>query len=420
MSAERVASERPIQIFMQDTTRKKISLPTWGYIAIGSIVVYAMYKLYKTYTSYYWLRTVEKRCLGISPSENILILIHSYRDSQNTASSILSAIQSAYCPKRVFFGIYQELEPHDADVYQLCESYVTMHEKSYLQNNVRIISMDDAKTTTNGSLSAWRELSNRTTMGEKYFLIVHPGAEFTSNWDKLLIDEYKLIQGTTIVRPEETIVLSMVPQKEKRVVVESSPNVDTWMKTLQQSGNSVNKAIRAHRLGSSFPVVKKFNGRIPVITSKIFPNTPASPAESTVMSTSLCFGKLENFVHVCNSSPLFDYPIADYATDWIMSAALYSDGMARFFVPRNKEGIVVERRTHTPKSCRPKYWSSKDLSAFCQKEYYDFMNYVGVDKNEGIITGRAQMGLLPGPQISDIIKKYGTLQEYERIRRAFK
>ena len=68
---------------------------------------------------------------------------------------------------------------------------------------------------------------------------------------------------------------------------------------------------------------------------------------------------------------------------------------------------------------RPSDWDSRGLQQYMMENYEDYNEFCGVDMDASVVLGRATMGVLIQLESSDILSKYGTRRDFERVRSRF-
>ena len=103
--------------------------------------------------------------------------------------------------------------------------------------------------------------------------------------------------------------------------------------------------------------------------------------------------------------------IASYAEDTLLSAMLWMDDHTFYtLLPK----MYIQKSNV---SIRPDDWNSKDIQEILLKDYKEYFTFLGVDLKKRQISGRALLGILPEESMDDIIKKYGSFAEYDRVKR---
>tara|TARA_B110000008_G_scaffold267657_1_gene294977 strand:- start:426 stop:1079 length:654 start_codon:yes stop_codon:yes gene_type:complete len=207
-------------------------------------------------------------------------------------------------------------------------------------------------------------------------------------------------------------VMTTVPQRQKRATISSNiarSDIQGWMRSLTTSAQ---RATRNAGAIITYPVIKEFNGRIPILETRTFPQLPNEPCMVTVGSSGLMFTRMQLLKNAVQSSPLIEHPCTDYALDYALSSIVYHAGGV-FYVP-DILYIVIEKRVDRPLRMRPVKWNSKTFSKHFIDDQYS--QYVGVDMKKRIVFGRGRMGLTPDMSEKEIMQKYATMGEFNRIK----
>ena len=355
----------------------------------------------------------DRQCTTMNKYGKMLVVLHNYRHSAATAKTIMSIYRTSHCSRNVMIVVYQELQNGDHGVYDILSSNIQNEQESaFLNTNVSIIS-NDVSTVSN--MVAIHETLHRNLYPEcKWFLHVHPGTDFQKSWDIALIQKYLTTRKAT----RKATVLTAIPNvyKSSKTRSYSASDPTQWLPLMIGEGQARLKSARKNSL--MFPVVMNFKGYLPIISSRKFSQDPGEHIVELPLSHSGFIFTSTRVMKKALLSPLFTAPIAGYATDFCISAALWSDALVNFYLAPS---VLTIDHKRIDKS-RPDNWDSKKVKHMLTQEYSDFCNHVGVDLDKRIVSGRAQLGLVPGPDnqstTNDILNKYGSMTEYERVCRS--
>lgn len=390
---------------------KKVS---WIWIVAIILVVVVIVLKFSTYVIERRQHNLTGRqCNTMNKYGKILVVLHNYRNSSATAKTIMSIYRTSHCSRNVMIVVYQELQNRDHGVYDILSSNIQNEQESaFLNTNVSIIS-NDISTVSN--MVAIHETLHRNLYPEcKWFLHVHPGTDFQKSWDITLIQKYLTTRKAT----HKAIVLTAIPNvyKSSKTRSYSASDPTQWLPLMIGEGQARLKSARKNSL--MFPVVMNFKGYLPIISSRTFSQDPREHIVELPLGFSGFIFTSTRVIRKALLSPLFTTPIAGYATDFCISAALWSDALANFYLAPSV--LTIDNRRND--KSRPDNWDSKKVKHMLARDYSDYCNHVGVDLDKRIISGRAQLGLVPGPDnhstTNDIFNKYGSMTEYERVCRS--
>ena len=402
---------KTLKIQVDTGENKKRGLPWVLVVFIIVIVLVLMVKLFTSIVMYRQRKKQERQCSVIRSSGSICVLLYNHNNSRSTASTIFSLFHQSYCARNVYVAVYQELFEGGQDVYDYLKRMVSCVEDQYLiDHNVGIVSVDN---TSVGHLWAIRELLQRNIFPKtSWCMLVHPGAQFEKHWDKTVLDAHHHV-GT------DSVVLTSMVTKEPIVKVKSKDThvVSNWINSLVGQGQSVLKKQRKGS-GSSdvfFPVVTTFKGYVPVISKQRFSQSPDRPVKVSAVTSQCTFMKMSTMLNMLDLE-LFNVPVASYATDTVLSAMLWMEE-STFHAIRP---VVHSSSTSKKENIRPEFWDGKQISTILQKDYQPYFDYLGIDLTKRIVSGRAMMGISPTQSMDEILTKYGSMAEYDRVQRRLK
>ena len=179
--------------------------------------------------------------------------------------TIVSALRNAYCPLRLRFAVYQEVSNYNDDVFPMAMAYASKEEQRMLNTNLRVVTMDSA--ATKGPLWAYRQLLERAYQGETYTCILAPGVHAGTFWDKVLLER----SATNKMH-----VLTMCPQRKNRLVIDSNVSQTSLQRWMQSMSRNMQQTANNASSISTYPIITKFNGWIPVVSQRAFSQPPSS------------------------------------------------------------------------------------------------------------------------------------------------
>lgn len=398
--------QQPLQIVVD--TQPRARGPRWLHIILALAVLIAFYSLWNWFSRS--LRHTRRRTLCMKHTEPISVLFHCFRDAEQCAFSILSLLRGASCPNRVHIAVYQELDAGDTDVHSSALRMARGDEEVEWVHRLRIVSTDDATTTSMGSLFAWRELL-RGPAKSKFVLVTRPGVQAMLGWDISLVETWRNARVDRL--REIPVITAALPggHRERAPSNHSSGALGVAQDWINAA--TANNRQKLHQSQKSvFTTIKEFRGRFPELSIRTFPRVPKHPVSTLAASGSMVFGPRIAFARAMRAYPC-DEPVADYAVDWVLSAMLWSSG-TRFLAPP----VCPFSLTHN-RDMRPKRWDSRTVGKAITRDHAAYATFAGVDLEKAVTSGRGRMGLLPDLKSEDILSKYGSRATFDRIRRGF-
>lgn len=408
-------SERKLTISV-DTgqQRKGTSWVFVGFIAV--IVVLVLTKVCGLVAARRKFYRSRKRCETMDRYGKLYLLLYNHDDSEATATTILSAFENAFCKENVVVAVYQEVTT-GTDVYTyLQRAAKTKEAHAWIDHNIGIVSVDHV---TSGYVWALKELFKRNIfMDTKWCFLTQPGNTFLPEWDHALVTEYRSVQeqiiGTSNNVPILTHFTDSIKQKQGAANQQQGSKdrymFSHWMDNLIGEGQQYLKS-GVQPIVSYFPTVRRFKGHIPTITEQRFSQTPKHPIKILCATTHCLFCPVQVLHRALSDLEIFQEPIASYAVDMAFSAALWMENGV-FYSCR-----PVVQQYSKKKDLRPDGWNGKALMELLGKDYQAYFEFVGVELPTRKISGRAMMGILPEVTMDDILDKYGSMMEYDRMQR---
>ena len=409
-----VPLQQPIQIVV-DQPRAPSKIRLWHVAVAGIVVFYAVRwvrSLVKRWTRY----RRDVRCQGIA--ERILVLIYSYRNSNEAAATVMSLMRTASCPSNVSFAVFQEFEDaKDADVYNACVSMCTDAEERERVDLMRVISREDAKATSKGPLYGIRSAFKQAWKGEAFALVCPCGVRAVADWDAAWIEEYE--NAIKTLPWEGAIALTCEPEKMRSINNAASKDVapvfedglGAVAQNFIRNMNETSQASIVARPRYTYPVLGRMNGRFPEVGTRLFPQKNEEAVQSLILGS--CTMTSARTLKTALRFATMDCP--PYAANFVLSALMHTHARTSF-VAATPMFLQVSR----PRSMRPARWDSRRLQEVIMSSYGEYADFCGVDIERSIATGRGLMGVLPDLESADILSKYGSRREFERIKAQFK
>ena len=366
-------------------------------------------KIIGTCMVYNKTRIQQKHFIELSKYGSIHVLLYNHNNSDATARTILSAIRKSYSFKNIYVGVYQELSFHanEYDVYDLLVNYANNTiELDWINNNLSVVSVDN---TNVGKFWAFKELIQRNIFSDiRYILMTNPGIAFDNNWDKYLLESYQTVEKESPERPILTSFLTTnnIPQQKNKVTSQDYGILQFMHSVVGDSHALLDTSKRQYY----FPYVEKFKGLIPVYNTRRFPQRPNDFVEVSSVSLDCVFMKNDSLRELIEL-PLFSMHIASYAENTLLSTMLWMDDHSFYSI----EPKMYIQKANV--SVRPDEWNSKDIQKMLLQDYNEYFDFLGIDLKTRQISGRSLLGILPEQSMDDILKKYGSLAEYDRVKR---
>jgi len=344
------------------------------------------------------------------------------------------AFQKAACPWRVSVAIYQELENGDLDSFRAYANLVRIHGTRDFSDRLRVRSLDNAESTSIGVLGAIREAIEQMWQDETYVLLMEPGVAMVDRWDDYYIRELGAAEGNVLSHVPAPIASSVA---ESQHVVERESNASSSSHPASQIVRLVLGRVGAHAsIGSvnhegvsveggksgataTFTTLGPFEHRIPEVRSATFPFSHREvPTPCLAVSVDNVFMRADMLRRAIDTNPsTFERPIARYAADVALSSALWRSG-ASLQAP-SKVAAWKGKPDARLYRFRPRGWRETQIDLDP-----DYALFAGIDAKSRVTSGRAMMGLLPGDDDdgisqTDVIAKYGSRSEFDRIRRSY-
>ena len=250
--------------------------------------------------------------------------------------------------------------------------------------------------------------------GEKYVLVVPCGVRAVEDWDATWTAEYDnalktLSWGGAIAltcEPEE--IRTTAGGTGEKPVVEDG--IGAVAQNFIRGLNETSKAAIVAKPRSTFPVVGRMNGRFPEVSTRLFPQKNSDAVQSVILGS--CMMTTARTLKPALRAATMDCP--PYASNFVLSALLYTHSRASFVAA---EPVFV--RAAKPNNMRPAHWDSRALQREMLEVYGEYAEFCGVDLEESLVLGQGNMGVLPDLESHDILSKYGTRREFERVKQQF-
>jgi len=349
---------------------------------------------------------IKRDCRG-RETETILVLIHVHRNGDACARLIHNLFETALCPWRISVGVYQEIEQGDTDCFYYYRDYLSGSGVHDFSDRVRVRTVGDADRNGAGGLNGVAEGLKQLYSGEKYVFVLTPNGIVASKWDETMVNELKT--AGVYSRPLNPIITSsptilQQPYEHVNGGTRSSSAISLMQHMLAQSATPT----IPRDSPPTFITMGQFNHLIPTISNRMFANKPARPIRMLACDPRAIFCTA-GLLRRAAESEAFALHAPTYAIPALISAALHDVGGA-FYSPVQR--VVWQTSEHiTP---RPRGWKSSQAAELISGT--DWESFAGLNIPKRLTSGRSQMGLLDPKSTNEILTKYGSLSEFDRLK----
>jgi hypothetical protein len=387
-------------------------------ILLGFLCFYYLYKMYKNSKKRNQRKRIDQQCQLLPFDETIFVSIPSYRDNQ-CAETIFDLFEKAYCPFRITIGVCQQNAPVDEDVI-VAYKKLAKNGVNDFSDRIRMIRIepDEAK----GPMYARHLIEKNLFRGEKYFMNIDSHMLFTPDWDKHIIEEWRICAQWS-AKP----VLTMYPEDFK-------PH------------HRIFPMLNYDKTPGSYLRFKKFNDKTGIIEIEgpSFLRKPTVPVLSLFWAACFSFGP-GSMVQEVPFDPYCDYVF--FGEEISMAARLWTSGYD-LYNPTTMYCYHMWERN------RPTYWQQFDDNSNrkhqerqeLEKLGYDRMkkvlhmssepvtvmpphgmgtirsfeayeNFIGIEmKSKKFTSLSGIMGLMDGATAQEILCKFGTWKKFENAK----
>lgn len=296
---------------------------SWVVISFA-ILLAILYYIHKRFSASTNVRKVGKlvseRCLNVDVSDTIFVAIYAYRDPR-VADTIVDLFRTAYCPNRVYIGLYHHAGESEFPVMKRYELAArNAGQPSYAaQCRVLTVSANQRKG------QSWGLSVIMTTLlrNEKYTMIVEPGSRFIDDWDVLLLNELnkviELNSGNT------QVILSQTPLRRPWHIRNSK-------KVAKSSDKITFKRFKGWR-DNSLP--------IPTFETCVSSGPALRPMLNNVADSNFLFAATPVFQHIPFDKRLYFLDKDDF--DWLMTLRYWTHGFT-LWTPSQSVISLVQRQ----------------------------------------------------------------------------
>ena len=384
--------------------------------------------------------SIRRHCSDRGGDTAIFVMVYAYRDA-SAANTVFSLFENAACPFRVFVGVYEETGPRDPDVWSV---YDSMWPRSALRRshapNLRVLSYPSS--TSGGVLNAYVAMMNRLWRGERIVMAVRSGGDVVPAWDRRVVDALGTAPGDTA----PGAVLTHIPavRGRGRARVDDARAARNSVMDLIQTTTSARWASPgpqqdpAREGRPTFPCVEwPKSSAMPKIKPRLFPhaNIPSGRVAVAAVSTGFFACAADTFhamqttadtaataTRPDSESARWPPTVPLYAADLFLTEAFVKAGAA--VVAAGLPVVYVPHRTTRARTFRPRGWNERKSRPVLSDE---FQHYIGINWKRKMVSGRAQMGLVYTEDIAsgetgmrqEALVKYGSFEEFQRVRRLF-
>jgi hypothetical protein len=421
-------------------------MPSWEVIAVGLLLTYVTLSfLFRKITRYTQMirrrREVISECLKVPETENIFVVLPSYRDL-DTGATIYDLFHQSSCPHRIFIGLCIQNYPSDPDPIK---SYLQLAEQNGIEHthehNVRILRIDPEQAT--GYLKIHYHILSQLYRKERYILHIHSHTMLTKHWDRICRDELIALKNVHAEGESKKVVCPMLTTRPSAFLPFQRHTDDNNKKPVATFTKFSH--FQARKVGPDQSVY------IPITTSESFLQPPTENFPSLFWCSQFSFTFGEPFYkHYITSSQHFHFYdfVETEAHEFFLGAYLWSHSF-QFYAPRvaivqhrffqqNAEApdvnilsmppIFIQKRqkeqldnpvfAHDHEQTRKngyKQWSHM-LTALAsgtaekRKSLAQYLEYCGIDILRPHASAQAQLGLESSATGSEMLAKYGSVR----------
>ena len=332
------------------------------------------------------------------------------RRAELAAHAIFAAFERARCPWRVSVAVYNESAEDVMEVY--LARHASQHVVGEFHSRIRVRSIHAESA---GPLAAAREAVAQLHSSERFMLLLDEGVEVLDGWDEALCAQWARLgdaNAVLTVSPRQRMAAAGHAQASgRRSAAAAEPSSFADLLRLVRVEGGANPAPK-HRPPPGFAVLGAFEHALPRVERATFPSAPRAPVRTLAASAQFAFLPMWLFARAVERAPsVFARPAAVYAADVALSSALHV-AEARFYAPTVE--LAVTRGAD--ERFRPKGWHRDGVDARIVDPAY--AAFAGIDLRNRLVTGRGLMGLLDGEDADEIYVKFGSQNEFHRVRRA--
>jgi len=382
----------------------KINLKLIVMVVVVAVVVYLWYSHKKEHTIKQKTELVDSNCALIHPQATIFVSVANLNDVE-TGATIKSIFDNAYCPRRVFVGVYQNLP---ADQRNHCASYKKMLSSTdhSFYDHVRVLT--DSLEEAQGASHARSMIEQYLYRDEKYYLILDSHTTLTKNWDFLCIQQ---LERCLLMSTEP--ILTTIPEAVNSI------NRETALAKEDVKSTFIKIALPAEHHDVDVP---------PRIIGQTVKGPAVKPLQAQFWSSKFSFS-LSSIIKKVPSDPELLFLRPDKGLDLIYGARLWTAGYD-FFHPSIPLAMQV-RHPHQhvgkmPSSTKARFTQvlfgklgSREFGLGTKRSLAQWLDFTGLQTADGGFANAfkkyALLGIGKEASYEEIMMRYGSLSQFNKL-----
>jgi len=371
----------------------KLNLKIIIYLIIISVILVLFYKRSKSLKLQRFKENIDTNCGKIHAQATIFVSLPNLNDSE-IGATLHSIFNNAYCPRRVFVGVFQNLT---ADESNHCSSYKHMLGSAdhSFWDNIRV--MTDPIDEAEGIDYARSMIEQYLYRDEKYILMIDSHTVLKQNWDLLCIQQLERCSYMS-KNPILTYIPEYVDSINKNSTIKRDDLKTTFMK--------LDKSIKA-------------DNNIPKIISSPNQGAIVKPLTSLFWSSKFSFSLASIIRNVPHGDTELYLLSPTGGSDLLYGARLWTNGYD-FFTPtipialhvRHSNSVIIKTPSSTIKKLENIFFSQQ-LGK--KRSFEQWMNFTGLQiQNKKFSTKKINgfLGLPAHASFEEIMGRYGSLTKF--------
>lgn len=364
---------------------------------------------------------VRSNCSLTSRSVHIYLNTCQFNNSFHRVSSLASRIMgffdTAFCPLRIYVSVFLEQE-HPDYVMHFTKELKRLDSSNHPYPNMSRIEIIPSNLNFTGSfgvLHAMKQIHSRTNFKQirerDFVLLLDEHTIMYENWDKNCIKYYSDVRQQTIDGP---YCITYVPTckliQSKNALPSSSLSGD--LLNFVKSNTVEKQEVSVPEYTPSFPVVAKDNHHVPSLEGRQPTGRIMTPVPVLGASSEFCFIKksyIDNLFHKVPNNFSVTRP------NLYLSMLLYNMNVSFFMPPKSLSYIIRDKYSCTQLLSNNKDVDEERTMRLLKKRMKQYERFLGI-KFPNTLTGRACMGIVDSESAFEIVSKYGSMSEFERVK----
>ena len=399
---------KPNNIIVNVTQANPSIFSSWKFtailIVIISLVGFVMYRIAQKRSEIQrFKKNTRTNCT--KSSRKITLIIHC-RET-NGIEITKRIFRTAFCPFRVNVVLYISNQVKGTVRDQLKRTSDEMLQPFVDQVNF----VQTAGHSTMSHIETLCIVFQKTNPSSSFTCLMHELSFPQQHWDKTIIGVYQTL-------PQSTAISYVPPEKIQSVVAKNSYMTSTVFNNLKDymKNSSYMKSGSDEEVGkiTQFPVLHWNRG--PIVVGRLLPRVYTRPLKSTVVSSMFLFMYTKQLKDVLEEIPSEILKLCRRrpslpCTDYILSGALRHADITPYAICKSVTYVKSQAYKNSGKNSLRIFQSDE-----VQNYLNDFGDFAGVDLMTSTCSGRARMGLFPDYSKTEILSKYRSMKEFERIK----